>query len=318
MRVPIFVTLPLVCLTIGLIWWQGTKQKNFTQAPADAALVTVREKTLLELKATDSIAQEENTTAIKVKPTKLVLPESEEPQKPKPPTLQPQDFGELTISPALDCYLPVAERGADVMVDLATQLELKGEAQRALLAWERVLDATPATPEQQETTRKAIARLRPQLPLWNVDPLTTQRIVLHASCDRDRAAVIEPILQEIAASLTETSSGLIDCKLELQAGSKPDASKPRQPVALWFQGTAADSPASKTLTIPTLPEQLPEQKNLLLIQIYKLIRDGVSSQSTLRPLVEPPSGSEAELWLRSAVTRRTWSLWSQTFPQKAP
>jgi hypothetical protein len=317
-RVPIYVTLPLVGLTIGLIWWQGTKEKNFTSPPADSALATVREKTLVELKATDSIAPEEPSAAIKVKPTKLVLPESEEPGKPAPPTLQPQDFGELTVSPALDCYLPLAERGADVMVDLATQLELKSEAQRALLAWERVLDATPATPEQQETARKAITRLRPQVPLWNVDPLTAQRIVLHVGCDRDRAKVIEPILQEIAASLNETSAGLIECKLELQAGAKPDADKPRQPIALWFQGPSSDSTASKTLTIPTLPENLPEQKNLLLFQIYKLIRDGISAQSTLRPLFEPPSGGDAELLLRSAITRRGWALWSQTFPQKAP
>lgn len=311
-RVPIFVTLPLVCLTIGLIWWQGTKGKNFTTPPADPALAAVREKTLLELKAADSIAPEESTTAIRVKPKKLVLPESEQPSPPKPPTLQPQDFGDLTVSPALDCYLSVAERGADVMMDLATQLEVKGEAQRALLAWERLLDTTPANPEQQETARKAIARLRPQLPLWNVDPVTAQRLVLKVSCDRDRAKAIEPVLQEIVTSLSDISSGLIECKLELQAGAKPDPQKPRQPLALWFHGTSADAPTSKTLTLPTLPENLPEQKNLLYLQLYKLVRDGVSTQSILRPLVEPPSGIDAELLLRSAITRRAWSQWGES------
>lgn len=315
MRVPIYVTLPLIALSMGVIWWLGTKEKKFNDPPPASELTAVREKTLQELKAAASIAPEEPRAAIKVRPALQKLDAS----GPKASSLEPKDFGELTVSPALDCYLPIAGRGADVMIDLATQLELKGQTQRALLAWERVLDSTPASPEQQDTARKAIARYRSQLPPWNVDPLTTQRVVLHARCDRDRAKLVEPMLKEIIGLLNEASSGVVECVLELQIGAKASAGKPQQPLALWFQGTSADSPTSKILTIPSLPASAAEQKQFLVLQSYKLIRDGLSSQSNLRPPAESSSGDEAAQMLSSAITRYSWGLWSQILSaKKAP
>jgi hypothetical protein len=312
-KIPFYVSLPLALLTMGVIWWQGTKGKDFTTPPDAAALAIVKQEIREELKATDSIEPEEPAQAIRVKPKTLLMPNAEaEPQAAAEPTLKPEDFGDLSVSPGLDCYLAMAERGAAIMIDLATQLEIKGETQRALLAWERVLDATEADAAQQDTARKAVLRLRTQVPLWNVDPISTRQLVLLAGCDRERAKAIEPILQEMVASLLDISSGLVECKLELQAGAKPDPAKPRQPIALSFRGSSAGAPASKTLTLPTLPESLPEQKNLLRLQCYKLIRDGISSQANLRPLAEPPTGSDAESLLRGAITRRTWSQWAES------
>lgn len=314
-KIPLYVSLPLALLTIGVIWWQGTKGKDFTTPPDAAALAIVKQEIREELKATDSSEIEPDATAqaIRVKPKTLLLPNAEaEPQAAAEPTLKPEDFGDLSVSPGLDCYVLMAERGAAIMIDLATQLEIKGETQRALLAWERVLDSTEADAAQQDTARKAVLRLRAQVPLWNVDPIATRHLCLTVSCDRERAKVIEPLLQEMVASVSDISSGLVECKLELQAGAKPDPAKPRQPIALWFRGTSADAPVSKTLILPTLPDGLPEQKNLLLLQIYKLIRDGVSQQTNFRPLIEPTGGADAESLLRGAITRRVWSQWAES------
>lgn len=199
------------------------------------------------------------------------------------------------------------------MIELATELETKGELQRALLAWERVLDATPADLAQQETARKAVERLRPLVPLWNVDPLSAQSVILCISCDSDHAKTLEPLLQEICQQLHSASSGLIECKLELKEGPKATANAPRQPVAIWFRGVAADSIQSKILTIPVLPDAAAEQKQLLLGNIYKLIRDGVQAQSALHPLIEWQAGNNATILLNSAISRRTWQVWGAVF-----
>ncbi len=318
MRIPILLVLPLAILTIGLIWWWGVREKDFVTPPNAQSLAAVRESALKELKATESIAGENSTAAIKTKPTKLVLPSGEESKPATEPVLPVIEVGEVTIVPGLDCYLPAAAKGPEAMTNLATHLETIGELQRALLAWERVLDATTADPAQQEIARKAVERLRPQVPVWNVDPLAAQSIVLHATCDAERAKTLEPLLQEIVQQLNTASSGMLNCSLELEAGAKPSANAPRQPVALWFQGTSADSPSSKTMTIPVLSDSAPDQAKLLMGNVYKLVRDGVNTQPELRPLGEWQPGSDPSPLLQNAITRRTWSLWSRAFTHKNP
>lgn len=318
MRIPILLVLPLAILTIGLIWWWGVREKDFVTPPNAQSLTAVRESALSELEAMECIAGENSSVAIKAKPTKLVLPSEEDTAPTAEPVLPIIDAGDLTIAPGLDSYLSAAAKGPVAMTNLATHLETIGELQRALLAWERLLDATPADPAQQETARKAIERLRPQVPVWNVDPLAAQSIVLNASCDAERAKNLEPLLQEIVQELNAASSGMLNCSLQLKAGAKPSANAPRQPVALWFQGASVDSPSSKTMTIPVLSDSAPEQRKLLIGNVYKLLRDGVNMQPELRPLSEWQPSIDPTPLLQNAITRRTWSLWSRTFTPKNP
>lgn len=296
---------------MSLVWWWGVRGKDFLTPPDEQTLAAVRESAMKELKATESISGEDSPKAIKAKPAKLHLPETEAPAP------APLDLGDLTIAPALDCYLPQAAKGAEGMIELATQLETKGELQRSLLAWERVIDSTPATPEQHEAARKSIQRLRAQLPIWNVDPIAAQPLILQVSCDRDRAKTLEPMVQEIARQLNDASSGLLDCKVELKEGPKPSANAPRQPVALWFCGSSADAAQSKILTLPVLPESAEEQRQLLLGNLYKLIRDGVNTRAPLQPLIEWQPGTDPVPLLNSAITRHTWSVWSGIFAGKS-
>lgn len=318
MRVPIYLALPLSFLAIGLVWWSGTKGKDFVTPPNAQTLASAREEALEDLVPPDSIMSEDPTTAVKVKPARLVLPTPEEMPEVEATEETVIDPGDLTISPNLNRYLPEAKNGAEPMITLATQLETAGEAIHSLLAWERVLDATPANPEQQEIARKAIARIRPQIPLWNVDPLAAHTVVLHVNCDADRAKTIEPVLQEITALVMEASSGIIDCQLKLQAGPKPRADAPRQPLSLSFQGNAANAAPSKTLTIPVLADSPEEQRPLLLGNVYKLIRDGISSRSELQALPEWQPSQDANTILRHAITRRTWTAWAETFTPANP
>lgn len=311
-RVPIILALPLALITMSLVWWWGVRDKNFLTLPNDDTLVAVRQRTHEELKAPESITSEDSPKAIKVKPKKLALPGAEATAETQAAPIF--DLGDLTIVPGLDCYLSQAEKGAEVMFALASALESKGELQRSLLAWERVLDATAANPEQQEIARKSTERLRPQLPLWNVDPLAAQTLILCVSCDRERSKSLEPILEEVARQLNLASSGLIACKIELKAGPAPSANAPRQPVALWFRGHSADAEQSKILTIPVLPAAAEEQQKILMGNIYKLIRDAVHART---PLVEWQPSSDPVALLHYAITRRSWVVWGLIFAGKS-
>jgi hypothetical protein len=231
--------------------------------------------------------------------------------------LKPEDFGDPTVSPALDCYRHLAARGAMVMSDLATQLEVRGETQRALLAWERVIDATDADSAQQDGARKAIQRLRNETPLWNVDPTTSTTALLHVSCDRERGKALESTLKEILALMNRSSSGLIDLKLKLRTSPKAASGAPPQPVALWFSDTTKDDVISKTVSIPLTQASAEEQKRQLLTAIYKLLRESLKGRQDIRPLVDP-QGHDPAVLLESAVTRRTWEAWAQLFAAKKP
>ena len=318
MKIPFYFSIPLALVTMGLVWWQGTKGKDFTTPPDQATLASVKQEVREELKATDSIAPEEAPQAIKVKPKTLLMPQAEaEAQAAAEPALKPEDFGDLTVSPGLDCYLKIAERGAALMIDLATQLEIKGETQRALLAWERVLDATEADAAQLDTARKAVERLRSQVPLWNVDPIASHTVTLHATCDRDRAKTLEPLLDQMMAEMHQASAGLIIFKLSLQSGPKPAADAPPQPVTLSFSGPVKEAAATKTLSVPLTSDEPAAQTSRLLGQIYKLIRDDLGRQQALRPLMDS-SEVEPSILLESAITRRAWQVWGQSLDPKNP
>ena len=89
---------------------------------------------------------------------------------PPPPVVDAppaQNLGDLGKPPALDDYTDLAANGAAALMERATALESVGESQRALLAWERVLDSTNPEKTEAETAIAAIQRLRPTLADWN-------------------------------------------------------------------------------------------------------------------------------------------------------
>lgn len=203
------------------------------------------------------------------------------------------------------------------MSDLATQLEARGEIQRALLAWERIVDSTDADSSQLEAARKAIHRLRGETPLWNVDPTSGVAVLLNVSCDRERGKALEPTIQQAVALMNQSASGLINLQLKLQIGPKARAGAPPQPVALWFSGTMNDAVMSKTVSIPLTDVSAEMQQRQILSSVYKLLRESMQGRKDLRPLLDP-QGQDPAVLLENAVTRRAWELWAQLFAAKKP
>ncbi|MFY7817647.1 MAG: hypothetical protein ACOVRB_04700 [Akkermansiaceae bacterium] len=314
MRIPWYACLPLILLTVGLVWWQGSQDREFVTPPSDDAIAQIKEQTKNEIHVVDSILPPEPDRAIRVKPKKLVVPEAE---KDAIALLKPEEIGHPSITPGIDCYRTLAGRGAVLLSDLANQLESRGETQRALLAWERIIDSSAADSSQLDTARKAVQRLRTQVTPWNVDPTSSVSVVLHANCDRERGKSIESILREVVTLFNQAGSGLFELKLKVQTISKPAKGAPPLPVALWFSSATSATSGSKAVSIPLATDSPEEQKKQLLVATCKLLREGARGIPGLKPLAEPSSQDPLD-FLETAVTRRTWEMWSQTFLPKKP
>jgi hypothetical protein len=317
-RIHYFIAVISCVITVSLVWWNGVKDKDFLTPPSDQRLVEVRHATAIDLKAVDVIAQDLPAKAILVKPTKLMLPDPalEPPPQKKEDLLA--EFGDLSVSPGLDCYADLAEKGSDFFVALATQLEAKGELQRALLAWERVLDGVKPEPAQYELASKAIQRLSPQLPLWNVDPSAVHVIQLKAGCDRETAELLEPILAELCALLSTNSSGIVEIKAKVNSGPRPAKDAPKLPIALWFSGYDQKSTQSKTITISSDQTDPVVLRNLVLTSAYKLIREDVGSLTDFQAPIAHKEPQDPLSLFQSSVSRLLWQKFASRLNTPAP
>ncbi|RYD17739.1 MAG: hypothetical protein EOP88_24990, partial [Verrucomicrobiaceae bacterium] len=207
MRVPIPVVILLVLAVAGGTWWQNTRHMDFMTPPSQARLELVRaqaEELFPEVKEPDE-------------PEKPVEPPPPEPPPPVEPPKPEIDLGDLAAAPTLVDYSLRAPDGVPHLIELATALEEKGEFQRALLAWERVLDLGKPDDSQATTALSAIRRLRPTLPDWNTKPETAITVTLHAGTGKKLAKTIAPVLESVAKDLERASSGIVKVKTQVTA-----------------------------------------------------------------------------------------------------
>jgi hypothetical protein len=228
-------------------------------------------------------------------------PKPAEPEPPKEPEI---NLGSLETAPGLEAYAVDSQQGADHLVKLATALEAKGSFQRALLAWERVIDLGKADAETQLNAVAAVKRLRPTLPSWNIDPEGAISLVLHAGTGPATAPTLKPLLEEAARLLGDASDGVVIVTPELAIGKKAvDASGPA-PIAVWLSGSAKDAPSSEVLSFtvsdpPTLRDQL-------LRTLYKLVSGQLSGKTAYTPPLTLQSTDDPAEGLTNRVTRLCW------------
>ena len=84
-----------------------------------------------------------------------------------------------------------------------------GEFQRALLAWERVIDLTKPDETQAAAAISAIKRLRPTLPNWNTSPESAIAIELHAGTGKTMAKTLTPVLESVARDVEAAVRALL-------------------------------------------------------------------------------------------------------------
>ncbi len=294
MRVPLPLVILLVLATVGGVWFWNTRKMDFMSPPSEARLEFIRVRTESSFPRAD---QTDDAISVPVVET----PEAPPPEPPKPEV----DLGNLAEPPTLQLYGERSVQGAGPLIELAQALEAKGEFQRALLAWERVMDLGKADDSQMATALSAVVRLRPTLPDWNLKPETAIQIQLQAGTGKTQAKALKPILEAVGKDLEVASSGIIKVTPVITAG-KNSPGKGAVPVALWLTGMDKKSPTTEVLSFTTdKPETL---KDEVTRTVFQLVR-GYLAKGTA---YTPPAGlAEGDLPLEALSYRVTRLCWSE-------
>jgi hypothetical protein len=295
-RVPIPVVIPLVLAVVWGVWWSNTRHMDFLTPPSAEKLEIVRARVESSLPRVDQ--PEDSISA---------PPVVKEPDPPPPPVEEPElDLGDLTTPPTLQNYGELAPQGSAYLIELATGLEKKGEFQRALLAWERVIDLTKPDDSQAITAISSIKRLRPTLPNWNAKPEGQIQVTLHAGAGTTLAKTLPPVLAEVTRDLEAASSGIVKFTATVTAGKTSSSSaKGPPPVAVWLAGPGKQFTSTEVLSFTVdSPDALREN---ILKNIFLLVRGYLSQSTAYNPPAELAGGENPLSALNFRVTRLCWS-----------
>jgi len=298
------VSLPIVitsCLLVALITWLvSTHDMDFAKPPTPKQLVEISkdwEQDKPHIPASPPVNKA--PPADNKKPTS---PSSAASSPLKPVKLPPLN---LDHSPALSEYGTLGDKGGVIIIALATHLETIGEYQRALLAWERVIDTANPTEEERQQAATAIKRLKNELPPWNPDPTNDIPITLHAGAALKEEKNLEQALQSTADQISQTSGNILAVTTKTSIGKSHDPSTSSIPMAIWFsvhEARAETPPVSSMID--------PSQEHLLADQIsadaYSLVRTHLTRETNFSPLPELPANANPNDWLKYHVTRLMW------------
>ncbi|MFD2256962.1 hypothetical protein ACFSSA_09760 [Luteolibacter algae] len=295
MRIPFFAAIPLCLITAFAIWWTGTKDIDFLTPPSEAKLEEIRLEAQASLPPNKIV---DDAISIVIQPPT----DKEEPSVNEPADiLEPVDVGDISSPPTLDTYSERAPEGADKLLALAAALESQGAFQRALLAYERVLDLSQANPEQIQSALLSIRRVRPTLTLWNNDPEQKQPVIIHIGTGAKFSDILPDVMTDITKKLNIASSGLLDFSFKLNIGKSIQTTDAPTPVALWITGEGK-SPSTDVLSFTSDdPETLTQD---LMKTIFNLVRGHLTKSTSYNPA---PEALEDPLpALESNITRLLW------------
>jgi hypothetical protein len=294
-RVPIPWVLFLSLVMIGGVGWYGTRKTDFLTPPTASQLAACRAKVALSLTPTD---HQNDVIAV---PAVVADPATPTPaEEPKPTMI----LGDLDSPPTLQEYSDLAPKGAAHLIDLAVLLEVEGESQRALLAWERVLDTGKPDPSQTNTACIAIKRLRPTLPAWNTARAKAIAITLHAGTSKKSAKSLTPVLTDVARELERASAGLLQVTAVVSTGRVREPASGSTSAALWLAGPNKASASTKARSFAVKsPKSLHDD---LLKSVLLIIRDHLGHATSHPPPVALPDDGKPLETLNYQITRLNW------------
>lgn len=308
MRIPYYITIPSSLFVVLIVWWMSTRHIDFLTPPSDIKLEEIRKRTIASL----PISRTQPAIIAIATPT---LPNIE--QSASDPSIVFQgtmSIGDLSPPKNLDTYSELAPDGAAKLLRLAIELEKQNALRRSLLAYERVLDLTQATPQQIYLALHNIRRISPTLPAWNQNPKVAHPIVIHIGTGQKFAKILPDIMENITQEVQRSSSGLIQCSVELNIGESIRVNDAPTPVALWLTSGDKRNPSTDVLSFTSNnPDTLRKD---LLKTIFNLIRGQLAKSTSYNPA--PEAVDDAEIALSSNITRLLWNEFGKTLnpPQK--
>ena len=307
MRIPLWLAIPLCMLFVGMLWWARIRNQGLNKL--DVIPVATRP---VEPVTPPVIAE-----PVETPPRAVVI---EIPQPVEPVVELPKiPLTGLGISPALNEYAEHAALGADAMIQLATALEAGGHFQRALLAWERVLDSMEAGESQRATACQAIARLRPTLPDWNADPQSILPLVLNVSTDSSNKPLLDPLIVELPKIIAAASSAVVglSVKVEYAKTKRPNPAVPAG-IAIWFTPAGKNAPTTEVATFTPHPATAETLRSELLRAVFNVVAANVgkSASPAIAPRVPAAEAKPVED-LTHQITRLQWQAFATSLTKPA-
>jgi len=292
MRIPIPLVLFLCLAVIVGVWWCGTWNMDFLKPPPEYRLAEIR------IKAESSLPPSNHPK------DDISIPK--EPEKPAPPPEQPKpviELGDLGHPPVLQEYDSAAARGASYLIELAGLLQVKGELQRALLAWERVIDLGKPNEAQIQTAVAAIRRLRPAVPDW--EPKAGRiNITLHAGIAKKHAKTLKPILEQTASDIEHASAGILRVTAVVTVGH--DQRDSRAPIiGVWITGSNKSNRSTEVITFSMQSAETLHED--LLKTVFHLARGYLGHDPSQTAPSDMTNGESSLEALTCRITRLFWA-----------
>lgn len=296
-RVPFFIVIPSSIAVAIFSWWLGVRHYDFLTPPSPEKIYALEQSLKARSETYDVFKSAPAPPPEKIEP--IVI----EPPTPPPPTRIA--LGDVKIAPGLDEYTAAAQQGQDYLAKLAEALEEEGYPGRALIAWERMLDSTPAPPTVHQQAAAAITRIRPTLPPWTIDPSEQTQLELSIGATIADPASLASALDIVCSDIENATSGLLSVRPQLNL-SEDDPGDRSLPIALWLAYSDNPDAASSILTFPSDLTDVEKTTRSTAATVYELVRLELEQIGGFLPLPALSKTDQPREILRSRITRLQW------------
>ena len=300
-RIPLPVVIVIALLAVAGFWWLRTKEMDFLTPKGTT-------KPLPEFMTNPPDEDPTPNPALSAQVTNTHTP----PPSPDNPQLE---FGDLESSPGLAEYSEHASKGADYLIRLATELEVRGQWERSLLAWERVIDSCHPSLPERKAAGDAIVRIRPTLTHWNIDPAGALQILMQLGTSRKATTNLKEAAQQVAEFLRRDSDHtlLIEPRITTSRSRNAPADAP---IAIYFSGKGQHEPSLRSLT-PN-GDEIDTYETLLLVEAYLLVRQGIGNEGGILLPQVPNDSKDPKSDFQRQLTRLHWKVFAESLNRSAP
>ncbi len=308
MRIPIPAAILIALAVLSATWWLRTRDMDFMTSEGVAPR-------LPEAMAPVADHGGDGTAPASAAPPPALTESTPAPPSSPGPALPPIEFGDLDSAPGLAEYSEHASKGAAYLIRLARELESRGEFQRGLLAWERVLDSCKSDNAARRTAEDAVLRIRPTLPRWNIDPEGERPVELRIGTARKDNPALKEAAESVAAFLRRNSDDILAVTPRITS-SRSHTSPDRAPIAVYFHGSDGEAGNdSSVVAISPAETSVESLRKALLASTYQIVRRQISGVGGVLPPPTLARPDDPATGFQRSVTRLHWRVFAESLLQ---
>jgi len=291
------VVIVCVILTILITWHLRTSHLDFMKPRG----VDLGPEDFGATLATGAIGAQPNLDGST--PNSEVLGNPEEQDAPVIAEITEQELGDLEASPGLDSYLEFGlENSPERLLELSSSLRARGQFQRALLVFERIIDTTKANAEALNEAATGISSITPSLPSWSIDPSSEISLMLHIGTAHPASEELKKSILEVATLIRKSSGDQLEILPKIPSTRQGNA-QPDSPITLWIS-TADDAPIIST---PVMTFRTPNDQEMATHDIsYALFQTVRANLEKLGYPAPPELEASGRNLLSFYISRLMW------------